>query len=143
MTDKNEELIKEFKIKDIQVQLEEGTTYTRNASIDYDPSFGFKKTIWFFNPNRVFSATLVNMKFSDPKWKLKIEDNVILPLQTVKAKLEISKDEKSYELFIKDLMSGKAVRDLDTPEKPIQLSGRVAWSILPKEKELELRLKHG
>ena len=137
------EQLKDFKIKDIEVQLEEGTKSTREASIDYDPSFGYKQTIWFFNPNRVFSATLVNMKFSNPNWKLKIEDNVILPLQTVKARLEIPKDEKSYELFIKDLMSGKAVRDLDTPEKPIQLSGKVAWSILPKEKELELRLKHG
>jgi len=143
MTDKNEELKKEFKIKDIQVQLEEGTTYTKTASIDYDPSFGFKQTIYLFNPNRIFSATLVNMKFSDPNWKLKIEDDVILPLQTVKAKLEIPKDKKAYELFIKDLMSGKATRDLDTPEKPIQLSGKVMWSILPKEKELEMRLKHG
>lgn len=130
-------------VKDLVVLTEDGAWKSQgelNLIEDYDTTLGYSKIFYIKNPNRIMSAKLLNFKFSDPNYKfMGPKDDQILPLETVKVKVVIPKDEKAIDQFVKQVLSGKSVEDL-RPPKNVTFNGKILWSVLPKLKEMELKL---
>ena len=90
-------MTEDFKIKDLEFMLEEGLIL-RNATTedfgDYDVALGYKRVFFIRNPNRIYSALLIDPHFTDESWELK-GPSMIAPLHTNKYLLTIppEKDE--------------------------------------------------
>jgi len=87
----------EFKLKELQFMLEEGLI-VRNSTVedfgDYDVGIGYKRVFFIRNPNKVYSATLIDPHFTKESWEFK-GPNMILPLHTNKYLLTIPPEKLS------------------------------------------------
>ena len=134
----NKELVKR---KDLEVLIEDGgwKSDTEDWNLgDYDVSLGMKKIFYMRNPNKILTATLKDMEFSDSTWIFNgPRYNEILPLQTVKVRLEIP-------AIKEDIRSGNIP---DCKQKNVKLNGVVQWAVRPTlkhlEKELEKKFEDG
>ena len=88
---------KEFKLKDLEFMLEEGLI-VRNSTVedfgDYDVSIGYKRVFFIRNPNKIYTATLIDPRFTEDSWEFK-GANMILPLHTNKYLLTIPPEKEN------------------------------------------------
>ena len=81
----------ESKLKELQIMFEEGLI-VRNSTIedfgDYDVAVGYKRVFFLRNPNRIYSALLIDPHFTEESWEIK-GPHMIPPLQTCKYLLTI------------------------------------------------------
>jgi len=141
--DEQKLLNKEFaKLKDLEILIEDGgwTSDTEDWNLgDYDISLGMKKIFYIRNPNKVITATLKDMEFTDPKWLFHgPKNNEILPLQTVKVRLEIPP--------IKEVLAAdKEFERIKQERTKLKLDGRIEWAVRPTilnfEKELQKKFE--
>ena len=131
------------KLKDLEVLTEDGgwTSETIDWNLgDYDISLGMKKIFYIRNPNKVLTATLRAMEFSDPTWIFHgPKNNEILPLQTVKVRMEIP--------AIKEELADKEFERIKQENTKLKLNGRIEWAVRPTilnfEKELQKKSEDG
>jgi len=81
----------EFKLKELEFMFEEGLIVRSGKTEDfgdYDVSIGYKRVFFLRNPNRIYSAMLIDPHFTKENWEFK-GPNMIPPLQTCKYLLTI------------------------------------------------------
>ncbi len=135
--------------KDLEILIEDGGWASETVDWDlgnYDQYLGMKKIFYIRNPNKLLTATLRAMEFSDTKWIFHgPKDNEILPLQTAKVSLEIpaiKEEPQTTKQFMDDIRTGKANKELvQKDKKDVRLEGIIMWSIRPTLKNLEKELR--
>ena len=122
-------------LKDLQFMLEEGLIL-RNGTVEdfgaYDVSLGYKRVFFIRNPNKIYSAMLIDPHFTNESWEFK-GPNMIPPLHTCKYLLTIPPKKMSKEAektFANDIVTKSY--DEFNPTIEAGLKTKILWQVIPQ-----------